>query len=295
MAEITVHFIEQFKDNLQLALQNPGGIYQGMVDVAYDYEGKGAQPLKTVGEVELEQITTRFASTPMGQPEHYARWIVPQEFARGTLVDPFDLLKVGTNPTSTYQMAQRKAAMRKFDALIRSAFFGTALTGDQGGTSTVFDTTNQVVASSVGGSNTGLNVAKLAAAREILATNYALADDEKPMIAISPKQMTNLINSAQITSVEFSKLGVVMSGGKVTEILGFAVIEDPALPAKTGNDRYCPVWVKSGMHLGVWKDIEVKVSELPEKNYATQLYIRISANAIRTDEKKVVRVACYEA
>ena len=76
--------------------------------------------------------------------------------------------------------------------------------------------------------------------------------------------------------------------------MGFNFIDSQKL-ALSGTDRTVFCWAKSGIVLGVWNDIEVKISERADKSYANQVYVKGTFGATRTQEKKVVAITCSEA
>jgi hypothetical protein len=48
------------------------------------------------------------------------------------------------------------------------------------------------------------------------------------------------------------------------------------------------------MKLGIGKDVGVEIDTLPDYNYTTQVYGRISLGAIRMEEGKVIDIRCDE-
>jgi hypothetical protein len=77
--------------------------------------------------------------------------------------------------------------------------------------------------------------------------------------------------------------------------MGFNFIHTELLEVDGSSDRRCPFWAKSGMHLGVWNEINTKISERDDKGYATQVYLKGTFGATRIEEGKVVEVLCTEA
>jgi len=80
--------------------------------------------------------------------------------------------------------------------------------------------------------------------------------------------------------------------GNVDTFLGFKFIHCERLGVDGSGDRRCIAWAKSGMHLGMWNDITTKISERADKSYATQVYVKGTFGATRTEEKKVVEIIC---
>jgi hypothetical protein len=60
----------------------------------------------------------------------------------------------------------------------------------------------------------------------------------------------------------------------------------------TSGNRLIPMWLKSGLYLGIWNDLEAKVSERADKGYATQVYVRMTLGASRTQLGKSIRINC---
>jgi hypothetical protein len=48
------------------------------------------------------------------------------------------------------------------------------------------------------------------------------------------------------------------------------------------------------MQLAIQKDIEGRVDERPDKNYAWQVYLRMCMGATRLEEARVCQVLCVE-
>jgi hypothetical protein len=60
----------------------------------------------------------------------------------------------------------------------------------------------------------------------------------------------------------------------------------------TSGNRLIPVWLKSGMYLGMWKDIQAEITKRADKSYATQVYLAMTLGATRTQLGKQIRVNC---
>ena len=60
-----------------------------------------------------------------------------------------------------------------------------------------------------------------------------------------------------------------------------------------GTSTQVPVYAKSGMHLGVWNDIQNTIGQREDiRGRPFQLYSLGTFGATRIEEKKVVRVWC---
>ena len=75
--------------------------------------------------------------------------------------------------------------------------------------------------------------------------------------------------------------------------MGFKFVRTERLP-KVSTSRYCLAWIKGCVALGVGKDIVASIDTLPGKNYAAQVYARMSIGATRLEDAGVVEIACFE-
>ena len=70
----------------------------------------------------------------------------------------------------------------------------------------------------------------------------------------------------------------------------------PETVAAGTNEVNVPVWAMSGMHLGVWNDMQASISvrhDIQGEPY--QAYVKQSLGATRIDEKKVFNIESYRA
>jgi hypothetical protein len=201
-------------------------------------------------------------------------------------VDRFDKLKMAIDPTSPYVQAAAAAMARAQDAEIMSAFFGTAKVGENGTVDEAFDTTYEV-ASTVGGASS-LNVAKLRAAHKLLMKANKGQLNEPVYCAISAEDHDALLSEVQIASRDFNSQPV-LEEGRIRRFMGMDFVVIESLPV-SGSNRYIPVWVRSGMHLGIWEDVNTRIDERSDMNYATQIWLSTTVGATRLQQGKVVRI-----
>lgn len=290
--EITDAFVQEYKANVQLLLQQRGSILRPFVS-SDTYNGKAAKIVDQFGQVTAIPRVGRHGDTPMADTPQTARWLTPVDYeVPADLIDTVDKLRLIIDPMSAYAQAQAYAIGRAQDDSIIASHFGAALTGENGTTSTSFDSGNQI-AVSVGGANSGLNVAKLIAARTKLMANQVDLRNEPVHIAITSKQHANLLAEIQIISKEYNETPVLVNG-MVERFLGFNFHVCERLVTSSASTRRCPVWVPSGLHLGEWAPLEVKISERPDKRYSWQVYTTATFNSTRVEEGKCVEILCYE-
>ncbi len=88
-----------------------------------------------------------------------------------------------------------------------------------------------------------------------------------------------------------------MTDGKVTRFLGINFIHYESLTTGTddgaGTSTAVPLWAKSGMHVGMWNDIETKVSQRDDiRGLPWQVYAKMTVGATRIEEKKMIKIWC---
>ena len=284
--QVSTAFVQQYTTNVGLLLQQRGSKLRDAVTVG-SYTGKAAKAVEQIGAVTAQARTSRHADTPLISTPHDARWVFPTDYEWADMVDDQDKLRMLIDPTSPYAVNGAYALGRAMDDLIITAALGTAMTGENGSTSTAFATATQQIA--VGG--TGLTVAKLRQARRILMANEVDVAMDPLYIAVTAQQMDNLLGTTEVTSSDYNTVKTLVSGD-VDTFLGFKFIQVERLGLDGSGDRRCIAWAKSGLHLGLWNDITTKISERADKSYATQVYVKGTFGATRTEEKKVVEIIC---
>ena len=284
--EITTAFVQQYSTNVQLLLQQRGSRLRDCVTVG-SYTGKAAKAVEQIGSVTAQARTSRHADTPLISTPHDARWVHPTDYEWADMVDDQDKLRMLIDPTSPYAMNGAYALGRAMDSLIITAALGTSMTGENGSTSTAFDTAGQQIA--VGAA--GLTIAKLRTAKKILMENEVDVANDPLYIAVTATQLDELLGTTEVTSADFNTVKALVQG-TVDSFMGFKFIHTELLGLDGSGDRRCIAWAKSGLHLGIWNDINTKISERADKSYATQVYVKGTFGATRTEEGKVVEIIC---
>lgn len=289
---LPTHYVQQYANTISLLLQQKNSRFESAVTTG-SYIGKQASPVDQIGAIDMLPVTTRFA--PMGRVDAALdrRWVSPSDFELPQLIDSFDKLRLLNDPSSAYLQNAIQAANRKKDDLIYAAFFGTAKTGEVGGTSTAFGAT-QFVSVNTGGTASNLNVAKLRAGKRILMANEVDFDEDQVYCAISSVEHDSLLNEIQVVSTDFNDKPVLVEG-RVTRFLGINFIVSERMTTATddaaGTSRQIPMWAKSGMHLGTWNDMETDITQRKDlSGVPWQAYLAMSMGATRLEEKKIVRI-----
>lgn len=289
---ITVASVQQYKANVELLLQQPDSRLRNAVTTG-SHVGKAASVVEQFGSATAQLKTGRHADTPLLDLSQDKRWVFPSDYEWASLVDNEDQLRAIVDLTSPYAQAGAAAMNRAMDDVILTAIFGTNYTGENGTTSESFGTVGSGaydVGVNVGGTASALNVAKLQSAIRILMTANKGELMEPVYGGISSYEHDSLLKEVQIANKDYGNSAVLVDG-KVKRFMGIDFIITERLTITSGN-RLIPVWLKSGMYLGLWKDIAAEISKRADKSYATQVYLCMTLGATRTQLGKQVRVSC---
>jgi hypothetical protein len=269
--EITTAFVEQYSSNIQMLSQQKGSLLRDKVRVE-SVTGKNAF-FDQVGSVTATVRTTRHADTPQSDTPHSRRRVSLVDYEFADLIDDLDKVRMLVDPTSTYAMAAAYAMGRAMDDAIITAALPAA---------------QKITEASTG----GLTIAKLRQAKEII--DLADVDPSLPRhIIVSPKQITDLLGTTEVTSSDFNTVKA-LAQGDINTFLGFNFIVSNRLAIAT-NKRKCIAFVSDGIGLAVGKDATARIDERADKGYATQVYYSAAFGATRMEEEKVVEIQAHEA
>lgn len=291
---VTTHFVQQYTTNVQLLAQQRGSRLRGSVTVG-QYTGKQGVPVDQFAATVATKRTTRYPSLTPADTNTDRRWVFPSDYDWNDLIDQIDKLRMLIDPQSSYVMNGMAAMNRAMDDELIAAFFGTAKTGVDGSTSTTFPSGQQLSASEGASSATGLNVEKLKAGIQLLLSNEAWDPSSGDRIAcvITAKQNRNLMDEVQVINADYNgekavvNDGFVMSWGKVD------FIHSERLPLNGSSQTRCPMYVKAGMHLGMWQDLSADVSQRKDlAGLPWQVYLYGTFGGTRIQEKMVVECPC---
>lgn len=289
---ITVASVQQYKANVELLLQQKDSRLAGAV-MTQSFVGKAASVVEQFGEATAVQRTSRHADTPLLDLSQDKRWVHPADYEWASLIDNQDKLRAIIELTSPYAMAGAAAMNRVKDDVILAAIFGTNYTGENGTTSETFGTVGSGtydVGVNVGGTASSINVEKLQNAIRILMTANKGELQEQVFGAISSYEHDALLKQMQIVNKDYGNSAVLVDG-KVSKFMGVDFIITERLTVTSGN-RLIPIWLKSGMCLGMWNDVKAEIGPRADKGYATQVYLAMTLGATRTQLGKQVRVSC---
>ena len=289
---ITVAFVQEYRANTELLLQQEGSRLASLVTTG-SHTGKAASVVEQFGSATAQLKTGRHADTPLLDLSQDKRWVFPLDYEWASLIDNEDQLRAIINLTSPYARAGAAAMNRMKDDVIIDAIFGTNYTGENGTTSESFGTLGTGtydVAVTVGGTASSLNVAKLQKAVRILMTANKGELMEPVNGAISSYEHDALLKEIQVVNKDYGASAVLVDG-KIKRFMGIDFVLTERLDITSG-DRLIPIWLKSGMYLGQWNDINAQITQRADKSYATQVYLAMTVGATRTQLGKQIRISC---
>ena len=282
-SQVTTAFVQQYSANVQMLSQQMGSLLRDKVRVE-SITGKNAF-LDQVGSVTAVEKTSRHSDTPQIDTPHARRRISLSDYEFADLIDQSDKVRLLIDPTSSYAQAAAMAMGRAIDDVIITAALGTAYTGETGSTSTSAQ-------SAIAHGSTGLTIAKLRTAKQ----TFDLSDVDPSIprnIIVSPKQITDLLGTTEVTSSDFNTVKA-LANGEVNSFLGFNFIVSNRLTLSS-TTRSCIAFAQDGIALGIGKDVNARIDERSDKSYATQVYYCMSIGATRMEEAKVLEVQCTES
>jgi len=285
--EVNTAFVQQYSTNVGLLLQQRGSKLRECVTMG-SYTGKAAKAVEQIGSVTAQKRTSRHSDTPLISTPHDARWVFPTDYEWADLIDDADKLRMLIDPTSPYAQNGAYALGRAMDTDIIDAALGTSKTGENGTTSTAFASAQQIAAGAA-----GLTVAKLREAKKILLANEVDVENDPLYIAVTAKQLDDMLGTTQVTSADYNTVKALVQG-QVDTFMGFKFVQTELLGVDSSSDRRVIAWAKSGVHCGIWNDISGKVTERADKSYSNQVYVKGTFGATRTEEGKVVEILCSE-
>ena len=284
--QITTAFVQQYSNNVQMLSQQKGSLLRSAVDVE-TVVGKNAF-FDQVGVASAVKRTTRHADTPQMDTPHARRRVSLVDYEYADLIDNQDKIRTLIDPTSAYASAAAYALGRAQDDEIIAALSGTAFTGETGSTATALPSSQKITESGTA----GLTIAKLRSAKEIL--DAASVDPSiARYIAVSPKQITDLLGTTEVTSSDFNSVKA-LANGEVNSFLGFNFIVSNRLTSASSK-RLCLVWAMDGCKMAIGQDLMTRIDERSDKGYAHQVYVCQSIGATRMEEDKVVTIQAHEA
>lgn len=299
-------FIHQVSENVTHLAQQKRSKTTGCMRVKEGVVGK-TWPFNRLGELEMNEVTTRDADTQYLNPPQSKRRAVLRDFAAAVLVDSFDEVKELANAQSEFAQMLAYSRNRRTDRLAISidgrtaaggaatatgGILGNAITVDEAAETTstgALPSTQQIVHGSV-----GLTFEKVNQALRILNENDA--EDEEKFFFVSPQAIEDLLAETEVTSSDFSTLKAIQTGGFPMDHMwmGFHWRMTTLLP-KESTTRKCIAMCKMGVGAAFSSVQSLSIDKAVHKNNSIQVLAKLSGGVVRIDDDLVVQVDITES
>jgi len=247
-----------------------------------------------IGKVTAQVITDRKGATRIQDIDMDLRWAIRQAVDVANTYAEDDALNLGSLvlPTSPTLMEHTRAYNRDMDSVAIQGALGNVITGQLGTTPTALPGTQTIVH---GG--TGLTLAKLIQAREIL--DEADVDDNPGdrVLCVTPKQISTLLNTTEVKSADYNTIRA-LAKGEVDSFCGFKFVTfgsgTNSLVPKASTTRSCVGWIKGSVKVmrGAKK---VHMDLLPSKQHTLQLRSVWHRGTTRLHDEGIVVIECTES
>lgn len=293
--QITAAFVDQFSGNVEHLTQQGDSRFAGKTRVE-SQKGK-TKFFEQLGATRAVRRTSRHADTPRVDSNHQRRACYLNDYDWSDLVDSLDETKMLIDPKSSYAQSAAMAFNRAKDEEVITAATSDSY-ADKDGTGAVIAValpSTQKVAVNFGGSNSGQTLAKLIEAKSILG-KAEYPKGSTLYYAYTQQQLDDLLlNVSQVSNSDYAAVKALVDG-EVSYFMGFEFIKTELLTLDVGTDiRTCFAYVKQGLLLSTGQDMQSRISERADKNYATQVYANMSIGATRMQEPLVVQISCDES
>lgn len=260
----------------------------------------------SIGDTQVMEKTGRHSDTIHQEFDYMRRRLTMRDYFWSALVDKEDKLRLIHTPESEFSLEARYAFARKMDDIAVAGLLGNVWTGKTGTVPVALPNT-QKIAATKGGAFSGLSLEALMNIK--FKFDAAEVEDGKRFIACGATEIKNLLNEDKITNADYAAVKALVNG-EINTYMGFTFIRLERLPylttaatinaatgeVGTGSDtaaigsKRCIAFTSDAVIKGIGANLTSKVSERPDKHYATQLYTSMSIGAMRMDEQKVIEI-----
>lgn len=280
--QITTAFVQQYRANVELLIQQKNSKFEQFV--RRESQSAEYEFFEYIGPVSAQPWGPRHGDTPLMETPHLRRRVGISPWIWAELIDKPDRVRTLIDPTSPYAQNAVMAFNRRKDDVIIQAALGIANTGHDGNTQVPFpEATNNITL------NSRLTVDSLIELKEQF-WNDDVDEGEQIMIAVSPNQLSALLDDERISSADYNNVKALVQGD-VDTYMGFRFFRSTRLPmVQQGAGQFITkaiAWVPDGMLMSVGEEITVRITERPDKKHATQVFVSMDIGATRMEEKKV--------
>jgi len=246
--------------------------------ISYNFERLGQM---TMGTKSARGTSGRAAASPVNDAPWSRRQTLVDTFDAGDLVEWDDPVKMLVDPNTAITQALGKAARRKVDSLICTA--ATASSRDGAGGAVTFPA-GQIIAAGYG-SEISFDI--VSAIFEKFSKNDIDPDEEKVFV-IGPTQLRKIQQLVEYTSSDYVNVKALAENGYSPKWMGFTWVMSNRITGTPGTSADCFAMTKKAIGFHINKEIFGKVAEDPSRSFAWQVYIGMTAGAIRVEDEQLV-------
>ena len=304
---IPAHYARQYHSDIELLSKQMTSRLQMCVRKAPSSQNGEFSYYNIMDHVELEEQNIRFDKTPWAYPEHTSRVVGLRTYRQAIPIERMDMEKMLDGGMASFPAQYSQNLMgavgRNRDRKIIEALGGTAVerygdSSDSHATRTKALPADQKIAA--GGA--GLSKAKFLAVKKKLAKAEAISLGKnqatgkpgggKPYMVVAAEQLFDLLNEETATSRDYNSI-MSLINGEIDHWMGMDIIQTELLP-KTGNSRTCYAFTDRAIGESTAGAVMSRMSELPERNYMWQVFVRATHDYVRILDNNVVEFECEE-
>jgi len=306
------HFTIQYGKNFTSAIQQSTSRFRKAAIVETGCTGEAKTHNLDLPIEDNESTGERIAKTVLQEIDTDKRWNRPRKFDLATPDIPFDekLLAPTILPGGKHIMSHRAAYERRLDKVFVEGLFGTNYKGKDGVTAANIPSANTIEVDYVASgspADSSLIVDKIIHAKTILRNNEAFGDDamargiqlwgamtpgmEEALLFLANASNGSAAN--RLFSRDFMP-PVLDANGNISSFLGINWIRSTQLPVDESDAtiQFAGIWTSDAVHLDIWQDIKTDVSTRNDLKNITQFFSQYAFNACRSQDEKVVKLAC---
>ena len=286
--EIEKSYTVAYGDIITLLSQQTESKLESCVTVKSGITGKTAVAADQIGEFQFVTAKQRLEDTPLFDIQRDRRWY---EFImkKGAVpLDDIDALRTTLDSKTPIVRAGMAGVNRAKDQEILRGFYAVNKVGENAEKTVSFDANNVVANDYANGDilkqiNRGI---------EIFKEHEVDFENEEVYMVVNSVAGTKLLEAGIYVNSEYMD-NKVLTGKKLTPYAGVNFVELEAVPSyvSSGKTIYkLPMFCKSGVGLGKWQDVKVRVGELQDKSYAWHVYMQFALGASRLEEAKCLSI-----
>lgn len=290
MGPVTDEHKLTYKENMALVVQQKTSRFEQAFTFHADLKGRQAQLIDLIGTTTAIVDGNRGGDTPNIDNNTEPVWVVPHQIEWGKLIEKEDAIKALTDFQSPFVQSGGAAIVRGRDTVFATALFADRKIGQDGGSTSSYDTTAKVVAANVGG--TGMLLAKIQRAKRYLRAFQVDLDMEDLWGVLNAQQMEELYNDIiAASSTPQGKMAVLDADKKsVHNVAGVSFANYESMTDYDGSTYTAAIWCKSGMHYGDFAPLDTRAEPNPAKKYRIHCYAENWWGSTRSEDKKVIKV-----